>query len=388
MLQNRCKSSGIFLFGGRRQAGNILFVDVAVDICSGGDAGVSHQVLRGFEIIPLPPEVGAVSVAQKMRRDRGIEGVLNDLIAVEFRACFTVAGTVEAGPHPAQMRERQHFTVPPVDEIAAGLIEPGEQLGRHGYQPFACRGFRALFLRLVPFGVGRRAADPEQCAVLAQVGLADRHGLAAAQAAVQHEQHPRPRPMPGGDLADERFFLAGQRAARGFAGRGILDAAAGCDLDQTVDFGLLEQLPQGVEDLPHGTLGKRFAVLPAGIVDELLEMERPHGSHRHKADHRQDMPLEVDLVVDALARADLRLLIGVVPLPCPLLDGQRLADDLHALGVQVLVVAHFLLKDRLVILTDVFADRLAVRLVPDGDRLDVFVGVGFLGSCRHADGLL
>ena len=66
----------------------------------------------------------------------------------------------------------------------------------------------------------------------------------------------------------------------------------------------------------------------------------------------------------SLARADLRLLIGVVPLPRPLLDSQRLADDLHALGVQVLVVAHFLLKDRLVILTDVFADRLAVRLMP------------------------
>ena len=107
-------------------------------------------------------------------------------------------------------------------------------------------------------------------------------------------------------------------------------------------------------------------------------------SYTHlEPDHRKDMASQVGLVVNALARADLRLFVGVVPLPRPLLDRERPADDLHAAGIEVLVVAHLLLKDRFVVLADVFADRLAVRLVPDRDRLDIFVGVFFLGLLGH-----
>ena len=135
--------------------------------------------------------------------------------------------------------------------------------------------------------------------------------------------------------------------------------------------------------MSHRTLRQRLAVLAPGIVDKLLQVVRPHGIDCHETNHRQDMALEVGLVVDALACADLRLFVGVVPLPCPLLDRERPADDLHAAGVEVLVIAHLLLENRLVVFADVFADGLSVRLMPDRDCLDVFVGVFFLGLFGH-----
>ena len=83
MLQKCCKKSGVFGFCNTAlQAGNIVLIDVAVNIRGRGDVRVPHQVLRGFEVIALPAEVGAVCVPQKMRRDRRIKCVLDDLVSV------------------------------------------------------------------------------------------------------------------------------------------------------------------------------------------------------------------------------------------------------------------------------------------------------------------
>lgn len=318
-----------------------------------------------------------------VRRDRRVESVLDDFVAVQFGTGLPVACAVKTAPHAAQMGEREHPAVLPVEEIAARGVQLREQRGRYRDKPLPGRSLGAFTFGLIALGVGDGAADPQHRAVLAQVGLADRHGLAAPQAAVQHKQHPRPRPVPSGYLADERFLLAGQRTPRRLAGRGVFDAAAGRDLNQTVDLGLLEDLPQRVQDLPHRTLRQRLAVLTPGIIDELLQVVRPHSGERHEPDHRKDMASQVGFVVNALARADLWLFVRVIPLPRPLLYRERSADDLHAAGIKVLVVAHLLLKDRFVVLADILADRLAVRLMPDRDCLDVFVGVFFLGLLGH-----
>lgn len=228
------------------ELGDVVHVDMVVDVRCRGDAGMSHEILRGFQVDALTAQVGAVGVPEVVRRDRRVESVLDDLVAVQLGTGLPVACAVEAAPHAAQMGEREHPAVLPVEEIPARGVQLREQRGRHGQKTLTGCRFGAFALGLIALGVGDGAADPQHRAVFAKVGLADRHGLAAPQAAVQHEQHPRPRPVPGGYLADERFFLAGQRAPRSLTGRGVLDAAAGRDLDQTVDLGLLEDLPQGV----------------------------------------------------------------------------------------------------------------------------------------------
>ena len=362
---------------------DVVHVDMVVDIRCSGDAGMSHEILCRFQVDALTAQIGAIGVPEIVGCDRWVKGVLDDLVAIQLSTGFPVTCAVEAAPHAPQVCEREHPAVLSVKEIPSGAVQLCKQRGRHRDKSLPGRSLGAFTLGLIAFGVGDGAADPQHRAVLAQVGLADRHGLAAPQAAVQHEQHPWPRPVLSGYLADERLLLAGQRTPRRLAGRGVFDAAAGRDLNQTIDLGLFEDLPQRVQDLPHRTLRQRLAVLTPGIIDELLQVVRPHGSQRHEPDHQKDMASQVGFVVNALARADLWLFVRVIPLPRPLLHRERSADDLHAAGVEILVIAHLLLKDRLIILTDVFANRLAVRIMPDRDRFDVFVGVFFLGLLGH-----
>ena len=104
MLQNRCKKSGVRpVCNSPLQAGDVLLVNMIINICGGGDTGVPHEVLRGFEVDALSAQVGTVGVPQVVRGDRRIKGMLDYFIAVELCTGLPIAGTVEAAPHPAQM---------------------------------------------------------------------------------------------------------------------------------------------------------------------------------------------------------------------------------------------------------------------------------------------
>lgn len=246
----RCKcvarKSGAFRCFMQAELSDVVHVDMVVDIRCSGDAGMSHEILCGFQVDALTAQIGTIGVPEVVGRDRWVEGVFYDLIAVQLGTGFPVTCAVEAAPHAPQVGEREHPAVLPVKEIPSGAVQLGEQRGWHGDKPLSGCRFGAFALGLIALGVADGAADPKHRAVFANVGFADRHSFTAPQAAVQHEQHPRPSPVPGGYLADERFFFTGQCAPRSLAGRGVLDAAAGRNLDQTVDFGLLENLSQGV----------------------------------------------------------------------------------------------------------------------------------------------
>ena len=57
---------------------------MAVNIGGGGDVCVAHEILGGFQIHALTVQIGAVGVAQIVRRDGRIKGVLDDGVPVQF----------------------------------------------------------------------------------------------------------------------------------------------------------------------------------------------------------------------------------------------------------------------------------------------------------------
>ena len=200
---------------------------------------------------------------------------------------------------------------------------------------------------------------------------ADWHGLAAAQAAVQHQQHPRPGVVIFRYLANDVLLLVRQRAALFFACDRHFEISAGRGHDQAVDLRLLEDRADDVAQLRGRSCAERLAVVRPRLVEQLLHLEGLHVRDRERAKRRSDAQPDVRFVIDALGRADARRFVGAKPLPRPLLDG-RLAGRAAAL-CQRADLPHLRVKTHFAVVLDVLPDRLAVRAVADDDACFVFV---------------
>ena len=122
------------------------------------------------------------------------------------------------------------------------------------------------------------------------------------------------------DFAHDPFLILCQRAA--LLGRLCGDFQFPCRTgrDQSVNLRLLKQSTDDVAQFFGGAGAQRLAVIGRGLVDELLQPVRLDVGKRHCADLRTDAQPEVRLVGIALGRADMRRLIGAIPLPRPLLN--------------------------------------------------------------------
>ena len=101
---------------------DVVHVDMIVDIRRGGDAGMSHEILCGFQVDALTAQIGTIGVPEIVGRDRWVEGVFYDLIAVQLGTGFPVTCAVEAAPHAPQVGEREHPAVLPVKEIPSRAV--------------------------------------------------------------------------------------------------------------------------------------------------------------------------------------------------------------------------------------------------------------------------
>ena len=143
--------------------------------------------------------------------------------------------------------------------------------------------------------------------------------------------------------------------------------------NQAVNLRLIKDSVRDVMQFGGGACTERLAFAGPCVVHHFLQLERLHTVQCQKTNRRTDAQPQVLLVIFALALSNVRLLVGVIPLPSPLLDsnlaGRAAACDQHLHG------AYLGLKSCLVVVLDVLADRCAIVLVADDNGARVFVFV-------------